>query len=397
MTARIAFPPSNFYFRPVLYFDHNATSPMHPAAKETWSEAVDRYIGNPSSPHRVGDRADKALNEAREKLADLLGCHPQDIVWTSGATEANNLVIHHAAVSKAEFATFWTSGIEHPSVMEPMRHHFPKRNLFMPPDEDGALSIDKLKASLARRRPAILGLMASNNETGVVQPWQDALKACRENNVEFFCDATQWLGKRPADGLGKCDFVSGSAHKFGGPRGVGFLKCPEGKIEPLLRGGSQEEGRRAGTENVPGVLAMMSALELRESQLAKGEHPSRVKWRDDFIDSILEKLAGAELVGADADRMWNTVSVLMPQTDCQQRWVVKLDKAGFAVTTGSACASGKEEPSHVLTAMGHAPKDAGRVLRFSSGWETTEADWLDMLAGVLKVNEEMEAIAEPAA
>lgn len=373
----------------MLYFDHNATSPIHPAAQEAWLEAVDRYVGNPSSPHRIGDRADKALDEAREKLAGYLTCHPVDIVWTSGATEANNLVVHHALQSGPEFSTFWVSAIEHPSVIEPAKHHFRKRNMLLPPDEDGVVSIDRLSETLKKRRPAVVGLMASNNETGALQPWREALTACRENNVQFFCDATQWLGKLPATGLGECDFVSGSAHKFGGPRGVGFLKCPSGSVTPLFLGGSQEEGRRAGTENVPGVLAMVKALELREVQISAGDHETRSTWRDQFVVSLMKRIADVVLVAKNSKRMWNTVSVLMPQVDCQQRWVVKLDKAGFAVSTGSACASGKEDPSHVLTAMKYSPADAGRVLRFSSGWETTQADWDALLDGVVQVNGDM--------
>ncbi|MGB0581133.1 MAG: cysteine desulfurase family protein, partial [Limisphaerales bacterium] len=205
--------------------------------------------------------------------------------------------------------------------------------------------------------------------------------------VQFFCDATQWLGKLPAEGLGDCDFVSGSAHKFGGPRGVGFLKVPgEGTFESLLHGGAQEEGRRAGTENVPGVLAMIAALEAREKLIAEKAQADRACLRDQFIDQLLQELPGTEIVGQSAPRIWNTVSVLMPKADdCHQRWVVKLDKAGFAVSTGSACASGKEDPSHVLLAMKLAADDAGRVLRFSSTWETTEEDWNGLLRGVIDV------------
>jgi cysteine desulfurase len=168
------------------------------------------------------------------------------------------------------------------------------------------------------------------------------------------------------------------------------LKCPQkGRVEPLLHGGPQEEGRRAGTENVAGVLAMMAALGAREAQLARREQGARSSWRDEFARRMLESLPGTELVGADSARLWNTVSALMPEADCQQRWVVKLDKLGFAVSTGSACASGKEEPSHVLSAMGYAPSQAGRVLRFSAGWETTEADWQALLEALAKVQQAM--------
>ena len=232
--------------------------------------------------------------------------------------------------------------------------------------------------------------MAANNETGVLQPWREALAMCREHHVPFFCDAVQWLGKLPAAGLGECDFVSGSAHKFGGPKGVGFLKCPgNGLIEPLIHGGPQEDRRRAGTENVAGVLAMMAALEEREAALAAGEQQQRATWGDEFEQELIARLPGTSVVGAGQQRLWNTVSAMMPDTDCRQRWVVKLDKAGYAVSTGSACASGKESPSHVLLAMGHSPAEAGRVLRFSGGRETTREQWSGLLDALVKVYAEL--------
>lgn len=378
------------YFPSVLYFDHNATSPLIPEAREAWLEASERYIGNPSSPHRVGNRADKALSEAREKLAGWLGCHPLDIVWTSGTTESNNMVIHHMAKVHSDIASIWVSGIEHPCVLETLKKLFAKRHSLLPMEKSGKFNVAKLAVSLGKRRPVVFGLMASNNETGVLQDWKAALEACRENKVEYFCDATQWLGKLPARGLGECDFLSGSGHKFGGPRGVGFLKVPrQGMLESLLLGGAQEEGRRAGTENVPAVLGMVRALEVREALLSDGKLDERLAWREEFIRGLLEQVEGTAIVGESAARIWNTVSVSMPQADCQQRWVVKLDKAGFAVSTGSACASGKEEPSHVLTAMGYSAEDAGRVLRFSSNWETMREDWRKLLEGIVATHELM--------
>jgi cysteine desulfurase len=257
------------------------------------------------------------------------------------------------------------------------------------------IDLDWLSHELADRRPGVVAVMAANNETGVLQSWREAGAMCRQYAVPFFCDAAQWIGKLPAAGLGECDFVSGAAHKFGGPRGVGFLKCPaKGRVEPLLLGGPQEEGRRAGTENVAGVLAMIAALEVRERQLAANEHRARESSRDAFVNDMLAALPGAELVGADQPRLWNTVSALMPEADCRQRWVVKLDKLGFAVSTGSACSSGKEAPSHVLSAMGFSPADTGRVLRFSAGWETTREDWSRLLEGLKQVAAGMQAVAQ---
>ena len=368
----------------MIYFDHNATTPLLPEAQRAWLEAAERFIGNPSSPHRLGTRAEAALTQAREKLARLLGCDALDIVWTSGATEANNAVLHHFSLGTAKKAEVWISAIEHPCVLEAARHYFPKRHVFIPVTASGSVDLDWLTDTLKRKRPALVAVMAANNETGVIQPWRKALALCRENQVPFFCDAAQWIGKMPAKSLGECDFVSGCAHKFGGPKGVGFLKCPsKGRIHPLLRGGKQEEGRRAGTENVAGVLSMMAALESRETALAADGQEARLACRVAFEEKLLKDLPGSILVGQGQDRLWNTVSSVMPEAGSRQRWVVKLDKAGVAVSTGSACASGREEPSHVLAAMGFSPAEASRVLRFSSGWETTEAEW-DQLAAVLR-------------
>ncbi len=371
----------------MIYFDHNATTPMLRHARETWLDATEKYIGNPSSPHRLGARADAALTEARQRLAMFLGCDALDIVWTSGASEANNTVLHHFASASAAEEEVWISAIEHPCVVEAAKHYFSKRLRWIPTTRSGATDLDWLRDHLACARPALIGVMAANNETGVLQPWREARTMCHEYRVPFFCDATQWVGKLPAAGLGECDFVSGSAHKFGGPKGVGFLKCPsKGRFQSLLFGGKQEEGRRAGTENVPGVISMLAALEAREGLIAQGEVQRRAGWREQFEARLKRELPGSVVVGAGQDRLWNTVSVLMPAADCQQRWVVKLDKIGFAVSTGSACASGREEPSRVLVAMGYSSAEAARVLRFSSGWETTEDDWNALAEALGKVN-----------
>jgi cysteine desulfurase len=233
--------------------------------------------------------------------------------------------------------------------------------------------------------------MAANNETGVLQPWREVLALCREHGVPMMCDAAQWFGRLPAHGLGECDFVTGCAHKFGGPQGVGFLKCPV-NFPPLLRGGPQEEGRRAGTENVAGVLAMVAALEDREAGMRSGALRERLEWRAHFEKELIDSVPGTRVLGSGVERLWNTVSVIMPETpDCRRRWVVVMDKLGFAVSTGSACASGKEKPSHVLTAMGVPPSDAGRALRFSAGWGTTRTDWMSLLEGLKMAAREMGA------
>jgi len=366
----------------MIYFDNNATAPVMREAREAWLEATENFAGNPSSPHRIGGRANAVLHEAREKLAHFLGCHANDLIWTSGATEANNTVMHHFAHTLEAKAEVWISGIEHPCVHESAKHYFGKRAKFIPVTHDGVIDLDWLTVELADARPGLVGVMAANNETGGIQPWREILAICQSYEVPFFTDAVQWLGKMPAKGLGECDFVTGAAHKFGGPRGIGFLKIPhKSHITPLLVGGKQEQGVRAGTENVATILAMLAALEVREKQMARSEHLLRGIWRENFEKQLLKNLPGVVVVGGGSPRLWNTVSALMPD-GTQLRWLSKLDKAGFAVSTGSACTTGKEEPSHVLAAMNFKPSEAHRVLRFSSGWETTESDW-DALAKAL--------------
>jgi len=378
----------------VIYFDHNATTPVMPEARAAWLEATERFVGNPSSPHRLGQRAEAALQGARGELAAILGCDAMDVVWTSGATESNNMVFHHLASTVPPDAEVWVLAIEHPCVLASADHYFPGRARRIPVTRQGVVDLGWLTDGLKSKRPALVAVMAANNETGVLQPWREVLNLCRSKGIAFFCDAAQWLGKLPGAGLGEAEFVSGCAHKFGGPKGVGFLKCPSaGSVTPLLVGGKQEEGRRAGTENVASVLSMMAALKQREKLLATNGQEQRLEWREEFERRLVQQLPGSEVVGGEADRLWNTVSALMPEADCQQRWVVKLDKLGFAVSTGSACASGREEPSHVVAAMGYGAGEAGRVLRFSSGWETTGQEWSSLLQGLSKVREAMTPVA----
>jgi cysteine desulfurase len=375
----------------MIYFDYNATAPVMREAREAWLEVTEKTGGNPSSMHQAGTRASIALAEAREKLAHFLGCHASDLIWTSGATEANNMVTHHFAKTLGAQDEIWISAIEHPCVHDSAKHYFGKRAKLIPVTHDGVVDLDWITMEMADKRPGLVGIMAANNETGVIQPWREIQAICKTYEVPFFTDAVQFIGKMPLKGLGDCDYVSGAAHKFGGPRGVGFLKIPHRKaITPLLHGGKQEGGRRAGTENVAIIAAMMAALEVREKQISHSQHLLRGVWRNNFERELLRALPGASIIGANVPRLWNTVSALMPDGDRKHQWVVRLDKAGFAVSTGSACTTGKEEPSHVLAAMGIKAEKAVRVVRFSAGWETTEADWEALLKGVASVHEEMQ-------
>ena len=367
------------------YFDHNATYPLSAAAREAWLDAAERFPANPSSPHRWGARSDQALTEARERVATWLGCPAHSVVWTSGATEANNAWVVHLA--RKTRGPVLMSGLEHPSVRIPAAQWLADRCEILPVSREGLVSPDQIGERLRRGDVGAVVLMAANNETGVIQPWQQVLELCREVGVPFACDASQWIGKLPASGLGSCDFVSACAHKFGGPVGVGFLKVPE-SFQPLLWGGPQEEGRRAGTENVAGIRAMVAALEERQRlfQADLDALTSRQSIRDQWVQQLEAAIPGVEVLGRGVPRLWNTVSVLMPPAaDCRRRWVVRLDRLGFAVSTGSACSSGKEVPSPVLASMGYPGHASDRMIRLSAGWDTAPEAWDDLLKAFVQV------------
>ncbi len=256
---------------------------------------------------------------------------------------------------------------------------------------EGTVDMAWLGKALKHSIPGLVGVMAANNETGVLQPWREVLALCREHGVPFFCDAAQWVGEAARGGDRSRGFCERMRAQIWRAARSGFSQGT-GEISGVDRGGPQEEGRRAGTENVAGVLAMIAALEERETVLSAAFVAERTRWREEFERELVAALPGASILGAGTERLWNTVAAIMPeQADCRQRWVVKLDKLGYAVSTGSACASGKEQTSHVLAAMQVSADEASRALRFSSGWETTREDWLRLLDGLRRAHAELAA------
>ncbi|MFN7140650.1 MAG: cysteine desulfurase family protein, partial [Limisphaerales bacterium] len=229
----------------MIYFDHNATTPLHPAAREAWLKAVDCYPANPASQHRMGQRAEAALAEATARFARFLGCAPEQILWTSGATESSNAVFHHLSRCNDEKGEIWISSVEHAAVLQPASAYFARQLRKIPVSPGGVISLEWLENELKHQRPGLIAVMAANNETGVLQPWREVSQLCREHEVPLLCDATQWLGKLPGADLGQVDYVIGSAHKFGGPRGIGFLKQPRSEsVSALISGGQQQHGQR---------------------------------------------------------------------------------------------------------------------------------------------------------
>jgi cysteine desulfurase len=357
------------------YFDYNATTPLHPAAKEAWLKATERHWHNPSSLYREAGFAAQQLDAARERLADILGCDAGRILFTSGATEANNALISQG--TREDFML--ASSIEHPSVFMTARElktDVPQ----IPVDEHGVVRLSALVKSL-RVAPGLVSIMAANNESGSLQPWPEIAKMCKAAGIRYHTDASQWIGKLPVDGLADCDYITGSAHKFGGPKGVGFLvlSCEDEKLS-WLKGGPQEAGRRAGTENYPGIEAMVTALEHCSVGDAAG--------RDQFEQLMLASFPGLRVIGQGGPRLWNTSLLVMPEHS-NLKWLTRLTRRGFAISTGSACSSGKEGSSVVMQALGAQDAELRRVVRLSSGWDTTLEDWQALAAAFVEVGAEL--------
>lgn len=376
------------------YFDHNATTPLVPAAREAWLRVTDETWHNPSSPYRAAARARLKLDGARASLASLLGCEPERIVFTSGATEAAHAVMAHLARTLPPTARVAVNSTEHPCVLAALGAAFPGRALPLRLTADGVAEPERGPFGEAGETSPVAAVvvMAANNETGVLQPWQRWAKACTARRIPLVCDASQWLGKLPAAGLGEVDWVFGAAHKFGGPKGVGFVKLPENAGEfQIFSGGTQEGGHRGGTEDLAGIAAMIAALADAEQRKVFLES-DRVRLREAFEQSMVTAIPGTQVVGKGTDRLWNTVSLVMPQEE-NQRWVAALDRRGFQVSTGSACATGTDGPSHVLAAIGLAPDEARRVVRVSAGWETAPEEWSALAEAFIAAGRDLRASA----
>ena len=372
------------------YFDHNATTPLAPVAREAWLQASAEAWQNPASPYRDAARVKIRLDAARARLAEFVGCRPELLVFTSGATEGANAVLAHWARTMPAGSRVAINATEHSCILEPAKLFFGERLVWLPVTREGLVEAAVVKAALEEKRVAGIIVMAANNETGVLQPWAEIAQLCATAGAEYFCDAAQWLGKLPGAGLGAAGWVTGSAHKFGGPKGVGFLKRPAGAENFHAQlGGGQQRGQRGGTEDLPGAAALVAALTEAE-QNKVWQESERLRWRAQFEQAICAALPGAVVVGEGAERLWNTVSLRMPHTE-NLRWVTRLDKAGLQVSTGSACATAGAGPSPVLAAMGLGPDETRRVIRISSGWDTTQADWNALAVAITRQETEFRA------
>jgi cysteine desulfurase len=363
-----------------IYFDHNATTPLHPAVLEAMLPYLAAEFGNASSAHRFGQRASQAIEGARESLATLIGARPSEIVFTSGGTEADNTaifgVVEHALRGQRnpEGAPIHliTTTIEHHAILNAC-HALEVRGVsvtYVPVERTGIVSPQAIREAI-RPHTVLISVMHANNEIGTLQPIEEIGRIAAETGIRLHTDAVQAAGKVPIDvsRLG-IDLLSLSAHKFGGPKGAGALVVRRGvEIDSLLYGGPNERGRRAGTENVAAIVGLGKACEIARGDLA--ETSVRVsELRDRLESGLLARIPGARVNGDRARRVPNTSNLTFPGAESESL-IIALDLAGLACSAGAACSSGAVDPSHVLNAIGLTPAEARASVRLSLGRTST--------------------------
>jgi cysteine desulfurase len=348
---------------PLTYLDYNATAPVRPAVAAAIAAAL-TLGGNPSSVHRAGRAARRAVEAARDEVAALAGVGANEVVFVSGGSEANHLALRGSGRRRV-----LVSAIEHDSVLAAV----PDAER-LPVAPSGLLDLAVLAERLAADdRPALVSVMLANNETGIIQPIAPIAEIVHARGGLLHCDAVQAAGKLPlARALLGADLLSLSAHKLGGPQGIGALiVAPEIALAPLQGGGGQERGRRAGTENVPGIVGFGRACALATEGIAACARLAEL--RDDAERRLLAVAPGARIFGAGSPRLPNTLCIAMSGVPAATQ-VIALDLAGVMVSAGAACSSGKVRPSHVLRAMGATAEEAASAIRISLGWDSRAAD-----------------------
>jgi cysteine desulfurase len=378
-----------------VYLDYNATTPPAPEVTRAVTDAMAAHFGNASSVHRFGQQAKAALDDARQRVAELLGAEPAEVVFTSGGTEADNLAIRGIADALAgtDRRELIVSAIEHEAVLTTVRALARKgwTASFLPVDASGVVSPAVLRQAISDRT-ALVSVMHANNEVGTIQPIAELAAIAHEHGALMHTDAVQSAGKLPIDVKAlDVDLLAVSAHKFYGPKGVGALWVRRGRrLAQQMTGGRQERTRRAGTENVPGLVGMGVAAMLAMSG-ADAERARLTGLRDRLERGILATVPGTAVNGAPERRVANTTNVSFDRVEAESL-LIALDLEGIAVSTGSACSSGTLEPSHVLKAMGLGAARAQSSLRFSLGAATTAQDVDQVLAVLPRLVEKLRSL-----
>ncbi|HUI78107.1 MAG TPA: cysteine desulfurase family protein [Bryobacteraceae bacterium] len=363
-----------------VYLDNNATTPILPEVFEAMKPYFGEHFGNASSIHHHGQETRAAVERARESVAGLLGCQASEIVFTSGGTEADNLaifgVLSEVLTAGVAGSHVITSTVEHHAVLNACKRlaTLGCDVTYLPVDGQGQVDPDDVRRTL-RPSTKLITIMMANNETGVVQPVEEIGKTAAEGGVRFHTDAVQAVGKVPVDvGRCGCDLLTLSGHKIHAPQGVGALYVKKGlQLRPMLYGGSHERSRRAGTENVPGIVALGKAAELARQSLDAGGGRTMATMRDRLQTAVSEAVEATGVNGGRSPRVPNTTSIYFDYIEGESL-VIALDLKGLAVSTGAACSSGAIEPSHVLMAMGLEPDRARASIRFSLGKQNTAED-----------------------
>jgi cysteine desulfurase len=360
---------------PVLYLDHAATTPLRPEAAAAMAPYLDGEFGNPSGMHAVSRRAKNAIEEARERVAAVVGAHPLDVVFTGAGTESDNLAVAGVALAGGRRGGVVTTAIEHEAVLA-TAHHLERLGCpltIVPVDQYGVVDPERVRDAVAGST-AVVSVMAANNETGAVQPVAAIAEAVAGRGILLHSDAVQAAVSRPCslDDLG-VDLLTLSAHKLGGPQGVGILALRPGiALEPVIHGGGQELGRRSGTHNVAGIVGAAAALEAAVAD-RKRLVDDVTAARQRFESGLTSVVSGVVFTVGDADRLVQHSHLRIPGIDAETL-LVRLDGIGLAASAGSACHSGAIAASHVLTAMGLAPTEASECVRFTFGWDTRPQD-----------------------
>lgn len=363
---------------PPIYLDHAATTPVRPEVLEAMIPFLGPRFGNPSSTHRWGREARAALDESRERVAQCFGAAPDEICFTSGGTEANNLaVLGGWRILKAQGKTAVVScAVEHKAVLQAV-HQAAKEGAeerMISVQRDGTLDLDDARTKITSGDTALVSVMWINNETGVIQPIADLAALSKAAGAVFHTDAVQAFGKVDVNAKTvPFDFVSVSGHKFGAPKGIGAFFIRRGTpLEPLFFGGTQDRGRRPGTENVPAAVGLARAMELAVEE-RESHWIQLAAMRDQLEAQLLERIPDAVVHGRGAKRAPHVLSISVPGTDSESM-LMALDLQGVACSSGSACQSGSVSPSHVLAAMGVRADIAGAAIRMSFGALSTARD-----------------------